>query len=569
MSRSPVGGTHARRRRRNGPAGGVLLLLLALLAAACRGAGPSIAPAPALVASLRTEPRSFNRYLARDLTTEVITFLTQSPLVKVDRITQQLVPELAESWQLLPDQITYRVKLRTGVRFSDGEPFSADDVLFSFRAMYAPGSVLINRLSVMGQPLVAQAEDPATVTIRFPTPYGPGLRILDGVPMLPRHRLEASPADGTFRSHWGPATPPSELAGTGPFVLRSYVPGQRLTFDRNPHDWRSAQTRPANRLVLEVMADQDAEAVALQSGRIDFTQSEIRPSDYAALKRDEGEGRVALTDLGVGLDGDMLWFNLTPRAADAKRRWLQQAEFRRAVSHAIDRTAFVNTVFLGAGAPAYSIVSPGNTTWHVATPEAGFDPATTNQILDRLGLVDRDNGSFRHDANGSPATFTLLTQSGNTALERGAAFIRTALQAVGIEVNVVPLEVNALVARFTKGDYDAVYFRLLTTDTDPSLNLDFWLSSGSAHVWNAEQRTPAAEWEKQTDGLIRQMTVTTDQDRRHVLFADVQLIWARELPALCFAFPRVWVAVNTRVRGATPALARPTVLWNSAALAVK
>src|SRR5947208_14720771 len=182
MCRLRVGGKGARS----------LLLFLALLAPACRGAGTSITPPPALVASIRAEPRSFNRYLARDLTTETITFLTQSPLVKVDRLTQQLAPELAESWQLLPDQITYRVKLRTGVRFSDGQPFSADDVLFSFRAMYAPGSVLINRLSVMGQPLVAQADDPATVTIRFPTPYGPGLRILDGVPMLPRHRLEAS-----------------------------------------------------------------------------------------------------------------------------------------------------------------------------------------------------------------------------------------------------------------------------------------------------------------------------------------------------------------------------------------
>src|SRR5438093_3485610 len=137
MQRVEVGGKRVR----------TLVLLLTLFAPACRGAGSSITPAPALVGSIRTEPRSFNRYTARDLTTETLTFLTQSPLVKVDRLTQQLVPELAESWQLLPDQITYRVTLRSGVRFSDGEPFSADDVLFSFRAMYAPGSVLINRLS--------------------------------------------------------------------------------------------------------------------------------------------------------------------------------------------------------------------------------------------------------------------------------------------------------------------------------------------------------------------------------------------------------------------------------------
>src|SRR5205823_14304740 len=99
----------------------------------------------------------------------------------------------------------------------------------------------------------------------------------------------------------------------------------------------------------------------------------------------------------------MLRFNLTSRGADPKSRWLQQAEFRRAVSHAIDRTAFVNTVFLGAGAPAYGVVSPSNKAWRVETPEAGFDLAMANQILDRLGLVNRDTGSVRRDPSGSPA----------------------------------------------------------------------------------------------------------------------------------------------------------------------
>src|SRR5439155_14044588 len=101
--------------------------------------------------------------------------------------------------------------------------------------------------------------------------------------------------------------------------------------------------------------------------------------------------------------------------------------------------------------------------------------------------------------------FTVITQKGNTALERGAAVIRQSLDRLGIDVDVAPLEVGALVARFTRGEYDATYFRLLATDTDPALNLDFWLSSGSAHVWNPSQYAPASAWERRVDELMDRM----------------------------------------------------------------
>ena len=91
-----------------------------------------------LVTSIRAEPRSFNRYLARDLSTEVVTQLMQASLVRVNRVTQQLEPRLAERWELLPDQVTYRLHLRPGIQFSDGHPFSSADVVFSFRAIYDP-----------------------------------------------------------------------------------------------------------------------------------------------------------------------------------------------------------------------------------------------------------------------------------------------------------------------------------------------------------------------------------------------------------------------------------------------
>ena len=525
-----------------------------------------------LVASLRAAPRSFNRYVARDLSTTVLTYLLHGSLVRINHVTGELEPELAERWELLSDRRTYWLRLRKGLRFSDGAPFTADDVVFSFQAIYdrATDSVLADTLQVTGQPLTVTAEDASTVAIRFPAEFGPGLRMLDGVPIYPRHRLEAALKAGTFRSAWTLSTPASDLAGLGPFMLRSYEPGQRLTLDRNPY-FRGSDGEPAKiaRVVLDVVADQDAELLALQSGAIDVTQSELRPFDVPALKR-AGSGRVVVSDAGIGLDGDLLWFNLTPaKAHDPRSRWLQHRDFRRAIAHAVDRTAFVDTVYLGEGVPADSIISPGNRAWHAVAPPPEYNIVSANRLLASLGLLDRRRDGTLADDRGNAVTFTLLTQKGNTSLERGAAAVRDSLARVGVHVDVVALEVGAVIEHIMRGDYDAAYFRLLATDTDPALNLDFWLSAGSAHMWNPGQDAPATPWEAEIDALMNQMSTTLEHGRRRQKFADVQRIMARELPVVCFAFPRLPIAVSARVADATPAPFRPPVLWNPAVISLK
>jgi peptide/nickel transport system substrate-binding protein len=519
-----------------------------------------------LVASIRAEPRSFNRYVARDLSTAVVTYLMHDGLVRVDRVTNRLEPALAERWELLPDGNTYRLHLRPHVRFSDGVPFSSADVVFMFKAIYdaGVGSVLADTLQVRGQPLKVAAEDPLTVTVRFPSAFGPGLRMLDGVPIYPRHRLEPMLSAATFRSAWGAAAAPADLAGLGPFVLRRYDPGQRLVFDRNPNFWAAPGVE---HVVVAVVPDQDAELLQLDAGTIDLTQSELRPADVPALKAATGAGRVIVTDAGIGLDGDLLWVNLRPtQAADPRAPWLRHTDFRRAIAHSVDRRAFVETVYFGEAVPADSIISPGNRDWHVAAPPPPYDPAAASRLLAALGLAARDTDGVLHDRGGRPARLSLLTQKGNTSLERGAAVIRDSLHGIGVQVDVVALEAGALVDRVMRGDYDAAYFSLLTTDTDPALNLDFWLSSGGAHLWNPEQQTAATAWEAEVDALMDKVATTLDRDRRRNVFAQVQQIMAREVPALCFAFPRYRVAVNARVAGATPSNLRPPILWNPAAI---
>jgi peptide/nickel transport system substrate-binding protein len=552
----------------------------ALALSACRSGDQSASvkpPIKALVSSIRAEPRTFNRYAGRDSILEIVTSLTQARLVRIDRRTQELEPWLAESWTTSADGLVYTIKLRQGITFSDGVPFTSADVVFAFQAIYDEKMppILGESIRVGGQPLVVTAPDPATVVVRFPSPFGPGIRLLDNLAILPRHKLAASLKAGTLAKAWDVSTPPSEIVGLGPFVLASYQPGQRLVFERNPSYWRTdargGRLPVLDRITLEIVPDQNAEILALESGQIDFTQTEIRPEDYATLKRAAEQKKVSLVDLGVGLDADTFWLNLRPnRPRVLQHPWLLRPELRRAISHAVDRRAFADTVFLGAAVPVYGPITPGNPRWYSPDlPRFEYDPAAARRLLAGLGLNDRDRDGMLRDRTGAKAEFTIVTQRGNTALERGAAFVAQELKKVGLSAEVAPLDVGALIDRIERGDYDAVYYRFLTTDLDPALNIDLWISSGSAHIWNPSQARPATEWEREIDDLMKRQVASLDLTQRKALFDRVQRIVADELPMIQFAAPKITLATGTRVVGATPALLRPSILWNPDTLSVK
>jgi len=561
----------------------VLATSLSVLAAVSGGCRSEPSPADTkpkvkeLVSSLRAEPRTFNRYAGRDSVLEVFTHLTQARLVRIDRQTQELQPWLAESWTASADGLTYTLKLRSGVTFSDGAPFTSADVLFAFRAIYDEKMppILGESMRVDGKPLAVSAPDASTVVVRFPSAFGPGIRLLDNLAILPRHKLEAALKAGTLATAWDLSTPPSEIVGLGPFVLKTYQPGQRLVFERNPRYWRKderGQPLPVlDRLTLEIVPDQNAEILALQTGKIDFTQTEVRPDDYAMLKREADAKKLAILDLGVGLDADSFWMNLRPnRPVVAKRPWLLRSELRAAISHAVDRAAFAETVFLGAAVPVYGPITQGNPRWYAPDlPKSEYDPAAARRLLAGLGLSDRNGDGILEDRTGAPAGFTILTSKGTSALDRGAEFIAQELKKVGLDVTVAALDSGAAVDRIERGDYDAVYFRFLTTDLDPALNIDLWISSGSAHVWNPGQAKPATAWEREVDQLMARQVAALDHAQRKALFDQVQKIVAEQLPMIQFAAPRIYLATSTRVTGATPALLRPSILWNPDTLGVK
>ena len=376
-----------------------------------------------LVVSVRSEPRSFNRLTVGSQSTELLSLLTQARLVRVNKATFELEPWLAERWDSSPDGLTHTLHLRRGVQWSDGAPFTSADVAFSLQAAMDPeaGSVLTSVLVAGGQPITVATPNPETVTLTFAAPSGPGLRMLDQVTILPKHKLEAAYAKGEFAKAWGAATPPAEIVGLGPFVLKEYTPGQRLVFDRNPNYWRKAPNGDGlpylDRVILEIVPDQNAELLRLQSGATDLSQDALRPDDYVPVKRLEQQGTLTMQEIGVATDADALWFCLKPEARKKDPRWafVQRREFRQALSHAVDREEFAHTVFLGEAVPIWGPVTPGNKAWFSPNlPRYPYDEAKAKALLKSIGLEDRDGNGVVEDAKGTEARFTVLTQKGLT-----------------------------------------------------------------------------------------------------------------------------------------------------------
>ncbi len=150
-----------------------------------------------------------------------------------------------------------------------------------------------------------------------------------------------------------------------------------------------------------MVPDQNAELVRLQSGQIDMLQQQVRPEDVATLRPLVDQGRVRVLELGVGIDPDLFFFNLRSYywEKDPRRDWITRKEFRKAISHAVDREAYANTVFLGAGVPIWGPITPGNKEWFSPNvPRYGYSVERAKEILAGIGLTNRDDDEWLEDA---------------------------------------------------------------------------------------------------------------------------------------------------------------------------
>ena len=527
-----------------------------------------------LVIAQRSEPKTLNPVTAADAPSREVIGRLMADLIHINRATQQTEPALAKSWAVSRDGRVFTLKLRRGLRFSDGQPFDADDVTFSFQLyldekIHSPQRDL---LIVGGKPIEVTKVDAHTVRFTLAQPYAAAERLFDSLPMLPRHLLEKPYQAGTFAQAWPVGVPPAEVAGLGPFRLKSYLPGQRIVLERNPYYWKADRNKNRlpylDELTFLFVGNEDAQALRFQAGETDVI-SRIGAENYALLAKDASARGYALFDLGPALEYNFLLFNLNdlkPPVADrlkAQQSWFADVRFRQAVSAAVDRQAIVRLVFAGRGAPLWGNVSPSNRRWvdqSLPHPPRSLDHA--RDLLKSAGFSWQDSGQLL-DPQKRPVEFSIITSSSNTQRSKMATIVQDDLSKLGMTVQVVPLEFRAVLDRvFQTYDYEVAVMALGGGDADPNPEMNVWLSSGGTHLWHLGEPKPATGWEARLDQLMERQMVELHYDKRKNLYDQAQEIIADEAPFVFLGTADVLVGARKSVANFRPAVLEPSVLWN-------
>ena len=526
-----------------------------------------------LVVGLAAEPKTFNPVLAGDNPSRVVLRRMMADLVHIDRASQQTGPALAHEWTVEDDGRRFRLQLRRGIRFSDGEPFDADDVVFTFQVHLdeAIGSLNRDLLIVAGEPIQVRKIDSHTVDFELAAPYAVGDRLFDSLAILPEHLLGPVYREGRFREAWGLDADPASIVGLGPFRLARRVPGERVELERNPHYWKvdeEGQPLPyLDRVVFTVVGDGEAEALRFRAGDLDVLDG-IAPESYRQLAdRQQSEG-FRLWDLGPGVAYTFLVFNLNtidpqqlPELA-RRQTWFRQVAFRRAVSLAIDRDSLVRLVYRGLATPIASQVSPGNRLWQntdLPTPRRDLEQA--RRLLTEAGFVFE--GGVLRDPEGQPVEFSILTSSSNEPRRQMGTIIQQDLAELGIRAQLVTLEFRSLVDRLLKSyDYDLCILGLGAGDVDPNGAIGTVKSDGPNHFWHLGQSEPATPWEAEIDRLMERQLITLDRVERKRLYDRVQAILAEQVPLVFLVSPNVLVGAREGLGNFRPAVLDHPTLWN-------
>ena len=526
-----------------------------------------------LVVALRSEPKTLNPVLAVDEPSRDVIRCLTADLIHINRGSLKTEPALAKSWTVSRDGRQYTLHLRHGLRFSDGEPFNADDVIFSFQ-VYLDEKINSSQrdlLVVGGKPIVVVKVDAYTVRFELAQPYAAAERLFDGVAILPRHLVESSYRSGSFSQSWSLSMPPNQFAGLGPFRLKEYIPGQRVVLERNPYYWKA--DRAGNRLpylnevVFLFVASEDAQVIRFQSGDTEVL-SRFSAENFGVLQKQQSEKSYHLDDLGPGLEYNFLFFNLndlTPKALPEiakKQAWFQDLRFRQAVSTAIDRDGIVRLVYGGRATPIWDQVTPGNKLWlddKIPHPTRSLEHA--RQLLQSAGFSWKSGTLV--DPHGDRVEFSILTSSSNAQRTKMATIIQDDLSQLGMTVQVVPMEFHAMVDRLQNSyNYEAAIMGLVSGDADPTSEMNVWLSSGETHLWHPNQDKPATPWESEMDQLMQEQLVTLDYAKRKRLYDRVQEIVAEDLPVICLVSPNILVGASNRVGNFRPGILVPYALWN-------
>ncbi len=497
---------------------------------------------------LRSEPKTFNPLLVEEESSDTVRYLTGGVLVRLNRQTQRLEPELATDWKVSKDGKTITFTLRRSVVFSDGTAFTAEDVAYTVQQLMDPKlhAPMADQFRVGDGKVQSNLSGPNKIAVTFAAPIAGLDKLFDQLVIM------------------SSKSPKKEMAVLGPYYVADYKAGAYVLLHRNPNYWKRDSTGRQlpyiDSVRLDIQQNRDLELVRLLRGDIHLVNS----IDAEYFEKLTAEKPAMAHDSGPSLDTEHMWFNQVENAPlpEYKKAWFRSTDFRRAISESINRNDLARIAFRGHAQPAVGMVSPANQFWFNSSLRPHpFDQSSALKRLAENGF-HLQNGVLR-DQGGHAVEFSIMTNSGNKYRERMATMIQQDLSGIGIKVNVVTFDFPSLIERITRNfNYEACLLGLVNTDLDPASIMNVWMSSGENHQWNPGEKTPATAWEAEIDRLMTAQASTLDAKKRKQYFDRVQQIAWEQEPFIYLVTKNMLSAVSPVVKNATPVVLRPQVFWN-------
>ena len=402
-----------------------------------------------LILASPTEPKSFNPITSTEPGTGKFTQFMYEGLVHINGVTLKPEPGLAQSWEVGPDGLTWTFHIRKGVVWSDGVPFSAYDVEFTFNDLIYNDSINPNASRDIflfdGKRAQVKAIDSLTAQFVLPIAFAPFLRSMSQE-ILPEHKFGQCVARNKFAGALSTQTAPDSMVVTGPFTLDGFVPNQKVVLKRNPAYWQKDSAGNSlpylSKIVYLIVPDQNVELAKFKRGEIDYLMG--KGEDFAELKKGEVKSGYSVFRLGLSTGSNFLLFNQNsqrdpktgkPYVDSIKQSWFRNESFRKAVAYALDKQSMISTVYSGLGYSQWSPMSPAEGYFYNPNvPQYPYDLAKAKATLAAAGFVDINKDSILEDAGGHSVEFTFLTNSGNIERQKIAEIIRKDLLRVGFKV---------------------------------------------------------------------------------------------------------------------------------------
>ena len=530
---------------------------------------------PQVIVSELSDPGTFNPITYTTAGDRRIFLLTYANLTFYNPVTKKILPALAKSWEVSDDGLKIVFTLRKGLKWSDGEPMSADDVVFTYKELIFNEEIPSSRRDLLriGRnrelPKVRQIDD-LRVEFTFPEPFAPFLLNTAEAFVLPAHILrstiEQKDEQGRlkFLSTWGTDTPVEEIIASGPYKLKEYVPSQRIVFEKNPYYWQKDkqgnQLPYIDRLTMAIVESLPTATIQFRSGSLDGLR--VEPEYFSLLKREEKRGNFTIHNGGPAYGTTFFFFNLNqgsrngkPLVDPIKSGWFNNVKFRQAVAYGVDRQRIVNNIYRGLGQLQNSNISVQSPFYNENVRAYDYNPEQARQLLLEGGFKYNDAGELLDD-RGNRVTFILNTNSGNVTREAMGTQIAQDLAKIGIRVDFVPLAWNTLIDRLSNSLEFECALLGFTGGDEPNGGANLWSVDGNLHMFNQKANpgsTPiqgrvAADWERKIEELYIKGARELDFEKRKAIYDRAQEIVAEQLPLIYLVNPFALGAVRNDIQ---------------------